>query len=135
MVSEPGLRIDKWLWHARFCKSRSIAQRLCGGGRLRLNGKRVTKAHVMAGAGSVIGVGSDGEPRTAQVVGSWGAEQNNDLALLLLEEKSGLEPIVIGSSRDLEVGDPVIAIGNALGRGLSVTVLSLIHISEPTRPY
>ena len=85
------------------------------------NGHVLTNAHVVAGARSVIVVGSDGEPRTAQVVGSWGAEQNNDLALLLLEEKSGLEPIVMGSSRDLEVGDPVVAIGNALGRGLSVT--------------
>ncbi len=54
MVSEPGLRIDKWLWHARFFKSRSIAQRLCGGGRLRLNGKRVTKAHVMVRPGDVL---------------------------------------------------------------------------------
>ncbi len=86
------------------------------------NGHILTNAHVVAGARSVIVVGSDGEARTAQVVGSWGAEQNNDLALLLLEERSGLEPIVMGSSRDLQVGDPVVAIGNALGRGLSVTV-------------
>jgi serine protease Do len=86
------------------------------------DGHVLTNAHVIAGASSVIVVGPDGEPRTAQVVGTWGAEQNNDLALLLVEEKSGLEPIVMGSSRDLKVGDPVVAIGNALGRGLSVTV-------------
>ena len=53
-MSEPGLRIDKWLWHARFFKSRSIAQRLCAGGRLRLNGQRVTKAHVMVRPGDVL---------------------------------------------------------------------------------
>ena len=86
------------------------------------DGHVLTNAHVIAGARSVIVVGPDGKPRTAQVVGTWGPEQNNDLALLLLEDKSGLEPIVIGSSRDLKVGDPVVAIGNALGRGLSVTV-------------
>ena len=86
------------------------------------DGHVLTNAHVVAGARSVIVVGPDGEPRTAQVVGIWGPEQNNDLALLLLEEKSGLEPIAMGSSRDLKVGDPVVAIGNALGRGLSVTV-------------
>ena len=86
------------------------------------DGHVLTNAHVIAGASSVIVVGPDGEPRAAQVVGTWGAEQNNDLALLLLEDNSGLEPIVMGSSRDLRVGDPVIAIGNALGRGLSVTV-------------
>lgn len=86
------------------------------------DGHILTNAHVVVGARSVIVVGPDGQPRTAQVVGTWGAEQNNDLALLLLEETSGLKPIVMGSSRDLRVGDPVIAIGNALGRGLSVTV-------------
>lgn len=53
-MSECGLRIDKWLWHARFCKSRSLAQRLCGGGRLRLNGNRVTKAHVTINPGDVL---------------------------------------------------------------------------------
>ncbi|MCZ6736920.1 MAG: trypsin-like peptidase domain-containing protein, partial [Actinobacteria bacterium] len=86
------------------------------------DGHILTNAHVVVGARSVIVVGPDGQPRTAQVVGTWGAEQNNDLALLLLEETSGLKPIAMGSSRDLRVGDPVIAIGNALGRGLSVTV-------------
>ncbi|MFQ5966442.1 MAG: S1C family serine protease [Acidimicrobiia bacterium] len=86
------------------------------------DGHVLTNAHVIAGARSVIVVGPDGDLRTAQVVGTWDAEQNNDLALLLLEEKSGLEPIVMGSSRELKVGDPVVAIGNALGRGLSVTV-------------
>ena len=85
-------------------------------------GHVLTNAHVVAGARSVIVVGPDGEPRSAQVVGTWGADQNNDLALLLLEEKSGLEPIAIGSSDDLEVGDPAVAIGNALGLGLSVSV-------------
>ena len=86
------------------------------------DGHILTNAHVVAGARSVIVVGPDGEPRTAQVVGTWGADQNNDLALLLLEEKSGLEPIAMGSSDDLDVGDPAVAIGNALGLGLSVSV-------------
>ena len=30
-----GLRLDKWLWHARFCKSRSLAAKLCTGGQIR----------------------------------------------------------------------------------------------------
>jgi len=30
-----GLRLDKWLWHARFCKSRSLASKLCAGGQIR----------------------------------------------------------------------------------------------------
>ena len=39
------LRLDKWLWYARFCKSRSVAADLCDSGRLRCNGSIVNKAH------------------------------------------------------------------------------------------
>ncbi len=53
-MSDLVLRMDKWLYHARFFKSRSLAQRLCGGGRARLNGNRVTKAHVMVRPGDVL---------------------------------------------------------------------------------
>jgi ribosome-associated heat shock protein Hsp15 len=38
-----GLRIDKWLWFARFCKSRSLAQQLIEGGEVSLNGRPVGK--------------------------------------------------------------------------------------------
>ena len=38
-----SLRIDKWLWHARFCKTRAIAQEKAAQGRVRLNGQRVEK--------------------------------------------------------------------------------------------
>lgn len=33
----PGMRLDKWLWYARFCKSRSLASQLCREGRVRVN--------------------------------------------------------------------------------------------------
>lgn len=38
------LRIDKWLWFARFCKSRSLAQTLVEEGAVRINGRPVAKA-------------------------------------------------------------------------------------------
>ena len=53
-MSNPGLRIDKWLWQARFFKSRSLAARLCGGGRVRINGNRVTKSHTLVHPGDVL---------------------------------------------------------------------------------
>ena len=53
-MTEPGLRIDKWLWHARFFKSRSLATRHCIQGRLRVNGNRVTKPHAMVHPGDVL---------------------------------------------------------------------------------
>ena len=42
------IRVDKWLWHARFLKSRSLATALVAGGHLRINGTRAAKpAHTV----------------------------------------------------------------------------------------
>jgi ribosome-associated heat shock protein Hsp15 len=38
-----GLRIDKWLWFARFFKTRSLAASTVQAGEVRLNGQPVTK--------------------------------------------------------------------------------------------
>lgn len=37
------LRLDKWLWQARFCKSRSLAAALIEAGSVRVNGTRITR--------------------------------------------------------------------------------------------
>jgi ribosome-associated heat shock protein Hsp15 len=56
----PGLdadssqRLDKWLWCARFFKSRNLASKLLGGGRLRSSGKVVNKAHQLIRVGDVL---------------------------------------------------------------------------------
>jgi len=57
MVDETAtasLRLDKWLWHARFFKSRSLASKFCQSGRLRVNGEPTAKAHHMVRAGDVL---------------------------------------------------------------------------------
>ncbi|WP_033067028.1 RNA-binding S4 domain-containing protein [Thalassospira australica] len=45
------LRIDKWLWHARFYKTRSLASKACQAGHIVLNGQSVSKASVTVVAG------------------------------------------------------------------------------------
>ena len=42
-----GLRLDKWLWFARFFKSRSLATDAVAGGRVHLNGERVKPARAV----------------------------------------------------------------------------------------
>ncbi|KFE36707.1 RNA-binding S4 domain-containing protein [Thioclava atlantica] len=48
------LRIDKWLWHARFCKTRALAQQVVQGGRVRVNGQRIDKPGRAVGPGDVL---------------------------------------------------------------------------------
>ena len=48
------LRADKWLWQARFFKTRSLAAGVAGGGHLRVNGAKVAKAAHAVGPGDVL---------------------------------------------------------------------------------
>ena len=41
--ARPAIRLDKWLWQARFAKSRALAARLVADGVVRVNAVRVTK--------------------------------------------------------------------------------------------
>lgn len=72
----------------------------------------LTNFHVIQGASRVIVTGEDGRQREADVVAE---ASSRDLALLQLENTDGLKPLPFGVLDSLEVGDPVIAIGNALG--------------------
>jgi ribosome-associated heat shock protein Hsp15 len=48
------LRIDKWLWHARFFKTRSLAAKIVAGGKLRVNGQPISKPAYMVSALDVL---------------------------------------------------------------------------------
>lgn len=56
-------RIDKWLWHARFYRTRALAQHAAAKGMIRLNGARVRKASVTVRPGDILTL-----PRGGQVV-------------------------------------------------------------------
>ena len=47
------IRLDKWLWHARFAKTRSLAAKLCEGG-IPLDGNPVAKAGTTVRPGQVL---------------------------------------------------------------------------------
>ena len=53
-MSEDTQRLDKWLWYARFFKSRSLATRFCQSGKLRADGTVIRKAHHTVHVGNVL---------------------------------------------------------------------------------
>lgn len=54
MTEDETQRLDKWLWCARFFKSRALANKMVGAGRLRLSGKVVSKSHQLVRTGDVL---------------------------------------------------------------------------------
>ena len=83
-------------------------------------GHIITNNHVIAGADEVVVMFPESEREfKAKVVG---ADKLTDLALLKIDApKSILEPVVLGDSDNVQVGDWVVAIGNPFGLNSTVT--------------
>jgi ribosome-associated heat shock protein Hsp15 len=64
-----SIRIDKWLWHARFCKTRGIAQAKAAQGHIRLNGNRVEKPSASVKPGDVLTLPAGGKVMSLKVLG------------------------------------------------------------------
>jgi putative serine protease PepD len=86
---------------------------------LTADGDVLTNNHVVAGGGQITVTLADGTEHAATVVGS---SPSYDLAVIRLQNVSGLTPATLGESSSLQVGQPVVAIGSP--RGLTGTVTS-----------
>jgi len=53
-LTSETIRIDKWLWHARFFKTRTLAQNFVTGGNVRVNTLRISKANHSVKPGDVL---------------------------------------------------------------------------------
>ena len=62
------LRLDKWLWHARFFKTRSLAARQVGGGHVRVNDVRATKPAQTVTPGDVLTFAQARQVRVVRVL-------------------------------------------------------------------
>lgn len=62
------IRLDKWLWQARFLKTRSLAAKFISGGAVRLNGVSVAKPAVQIGPGDVLTFALGDRVRVARIV-------------------------------------------------------------------
>ncbi|HVV38293.1 MAG TPA: trypsin-like peptidase domain-containing protein [Acidimicrobiales bacterium] len=90
-------------------------QRVTGAGTgmvLTSDGEILTNNHVIEGAQKItVTFAGQQQPRPADLVG---ADPVNDVAIIKVRNASGLKTVTLGNSSQLEVGDDVIAIGNAL---------------------
>jgi S1-C subfamily serine protease len=88
-------------------------------------GTVLTNAHVVSGATKVTVQFADRRVVDATILGR---DESTDLAVLKVSDAkpSELDPLTMGSSRDVQVGDPTIAIGNPFGleRTLTTGVVS-----------
>src|SRR5918995_1681568 len=83
-------------------------------------GHILTNAHVVQGAGDIqVTLGEDEDPVDAELVGK---DTSTDVAVLQVDpDDTELHPLTLGSSSELQVGDPVVAIGNPFGLERTVT--------------
>jgi serine protease DegS len=81
-------------------------------------GYLLTNNHVVAEADQIEVLLSDGRSLSAELVGS---DPETDLAVLRIEA-ADLPVATVGTARDLQVGDVVLAIGNPFGVGQTVTL-------------
>jgi len=90
------------------------------------DGHILTNAHVVEGAKTVTVQLGDGAEQDAQVVGS---DPSTDVALLKVDNTEGAHPLPLGDSSKVEVGDPVVAIGNpfALDRTVTTGIVSALQ--------
>jgi S1-C subfamily serine protease len=91
------------------------------------DGTIATNAHVVDGATKVSVRFGDGAAHAAKILG---VDKSTDLALLKIDPKGvNLQPLALGSSHGLQVGDPTIAIGNPFGldRTLTTGVVSALQ--------
>ena len=84
------------------------------------DGEVLTNNHVVDGSTSIsVVIAGRSRKFTAHVIGVAPAQ---DVALIQIEGVSGLPTVTIAPSSSVKVGDPVVAIGNALGAGVAPAV-------------
>ena len=111
----------------RDARSSSRARRRARASSSTRTGTILTNAHVVDGATKIKVTFQDDKTVEAEVLG---ADRSTDIALLKVDPKDlDLRPLGLGSSKDVQVGDPVVAIGNPFGlnRTLTTGVVSALQ--------
>lgn len=82
----PAMRLDKWLWHARACRTRTAAGKLAGSGQVRLNGAATDKPHQKVRPGDVLTFPQGDHIRVWRVLGLAERRGSAEIAQALYED-------------------------------------------------
>lgn len=84
-------RLDKWLWHARVAKTRTLAQKLVNGGKVRVNKEKILSASTSVKVGDGITIALRDSVRVLKVVGFSERRGSAIVAQALFEDLSALD--------------------------------------------
>ncbi len=122
-AARASLRLDKWLWQARFCRSRSIAAALCESGTIRIGGGHVTKSHHPIRPGDVLTFPLGRAIRVVRVLALGARRGPAPEARLLYDDLSlpattsaALSPVATTAERDPGSGRPTKRERREIGR-------------------
>lgn len=87
MIDQETVRLDKWLWAARFFKTRSLAAEAISGGKVHVNGQRVKPGKEVK-VGTDLSINKDGYRWDITVVAINGQRRSAKEAVLLYLESA-----------------------------------------------
>jgi len=87
-----GLRLDKWLWYARFFKTRALASKAISGGRFRVDGDVMSKPHRQARCGQVLTFAQGAQIRVVRIKALGSRRGPASEAALLFDDLAPLAP-------------------------------------------
>ena len=130
----PAGRLGRYRRRGRASQQSQIRVNAGSGFVVRPDGVIVTNWHVVDGAFEIYVTFSDGTRAKAEVLN---AARLIDIAILKVDVGHPLAAVRWGDSTKVQIGDPVLAIGNPLGVGLSVTggIVSALNRNLMDTPY
>ena len=100
-------RIDKWLWHARVVKTRSLAQKLVTSGKVRVDRNKISGASFQVTVGNVLTITLERQVKVLEIAGMSDRRGPFSEAQTLYKDLSPPPPVKKNKQTD-EVNQPLI---------------------------
>jgi ribosome-associated heat shock protein Hsp15 len=102
----PSIRLDKWLWHARFFKTRGLATKLVSGGHVHVNADKVSKPAFGLKVGDILSFPQGKTIRVVKVLTLSTRRGPATEAQALYEDRTPIRESVPGAPRTEGKGRP-----------------------------